>query len=160
MTGCAWQPAAFPVPAQRQALVDFSPVGPFVEMGSPAAPAYIVGDVAGAVGNPWRWTFARPELRFQVPPGANLRFVLDFGIVPATFAETGPVVLSVSLDGKLLGRMRCLEPGDRRFESRVPEGWLTAGQIVTVTAEVDRRYVAPADGQQLGYTLWRAGFLP
>lgn len=160
MLGCARQPAALPVPAQRQALVDFSPVGPFVEMNSPAAPAHIVAGVAGAAGNPWRWTFARPQLRFEVPPGANPRFVLDFGIVPVTFAQTGPVVLSVSLDGKLLGRMRCGEPGDRRFESRVPEGWCKAGQIVTVTAEVDRRYVAQAGGQQLGYTLWRAGFLP
>lgn len=157
LAGCARAPDSFPVPEQRVPIPEPELLGAFVEMGSYAALAHIVRDVAGvAEGTGWRWTYQRPELRFHLPGTTGHKLVLDFGIVPAVFASTGPTTLSVWVNGRLLGRVRCETPGERHFERPVPAAWLAAD--TTVIAEVDRHLVS-ADGARLGYTLFRAGFV-
>jgi len=158
LAGCGGAPQSYPLPSQRPAITEPTVLAPFVEMGSYAARAHTVRDVASrAEGEGWRWTYLRPELRFHLPSTARQRFLMDFSIIPEVFAETGPVTLSVSVNGKLLGRIRCSRPGDYRFERPVPEAWLAPE--TTVVAQVDK-HLSGRDGAQLGYTLSRAGFRP
>ncbi|MCL5745001.1 MAG: hypothetical protein M1541_13925 [Acidobacteria bacterium] len=154
LAGCA--PATFPVPEQRPAAAEPEPLVPFVEMGAYSAAAHIVRDVAGSPeGAGWRWTYRDPELRFR--PGTARKFAMDYGIVPEVFKITGPVTLSVKVNGHPLGEVRCESPGERHFERAVPAGWLTPE--THVVARVDRHYTG-ADGSELGYILHRAGFVP
>ena len=47
--------------------------------------------------------------------------------------------------------------GDQHFEKPIPAGWITAGQDITVGAEVDKVAVDPQEGLKLGIVLVRIG---
>lgn len=160
-SGCARIPDWYAPPIQRQPLDGVqSGLRHFVNMSDPAAADYIVSDIAdGVEAGSWRWARQRPTLRFRLLPAKGLKFVMDFAIADVTFEKTGPVTVSILINGNLLDRMRCESPGARHFEKRVPEEWLKAGEDTTVTAEVDKVWVAPKDGVKLGFILTRAGFL-
>ena len=65
-------------------------------------------------------------------------YAMDFSIVDTVFRTTGPVTLSVSINGHPLGTIRCDRPGDFHFEKAVPPpGWLAPSYAV-VEASVDK----------------------
>jgi hypothetical protein len=159
---CGGLPEVYPPPEQRKALEgsDYAYLGHFARMDDPEADAYIVKDVAGFVeGGSWRWTYRRPELRFFVRNPAGLKFSMDFVIADATFRQTGPVTLSILLNGQPLDKMRCPKPGERHFQTPVPAGLLQANVVNTVAIEPDKVWVSPQDGAVLGFILLRAGFV-
>jgi hypothetical protein len=134
-------------------------LGTFVNLGDPDADSYIVRDVVeGGEGDSWRWTRKRPELRFALESVDNLTFKADFSLAEATIKETGPVTVSVFINGQLLGGVHCEKSGDQYFEKRVPAGMLRANATNLVALEVDKVYVAKADGAILGMILSRVGF--
>jgi hypothetical protein len=161
--GCSRSPDLFMPPVERKPMRGAEPnrLRAFVAMNDPDAEIHLVGGVnrrleAGA----WRWASARAELQFVTRQARGLRFVADVVVAEATFAQTGPVTLAVSVNGRSLGALRFETPGPRRFEEPVPDGWLRAGELVRVTIEADKAYVDPRDGTRLGFILQRAGFLP
>ena len=77
-----------------------NPIGHFVNMGDLNATAYIVKDVAdGAEAGSWRWARKRPELRFFLETIENLRFTADLSIADTLLKETGPVTISIFING-------------------------------------------------------------
>ncbi|MBM3746289.1 MAG: hypothetical protein FJW34_10875 [Acidobacteria bacterium] len=155
-------PESYAPPLQRRQPpgVEPRPVGSFVSMSDVDADAHIVRDVSpGGDGSPWRWTFQRPELRFWVESVERQRLVVEFVIAENTFKQTGPVTVSFSVNGRLLGRQRCPKPGPYRFEKAVTSEWLRTDDFTMVTAEADRHWVAPEDGARLGFILSRIGFV-
>jgi hypothetical protein len=157
--GCEHAAGYLPMPPQRAASEGRDPgeLGNFIRMGDPFADEYIVRDVTSEKA-PWRWTFARPELKLRVQDAANLRFVMEFTVPQVTFRDTGPITVACYVNDRLLGSMRCPRAGVYRFEKPVPEGWVKPGSEVVVRAEVDKRWVSKADGQELGFLLGAIGF--
>jgi hypothetical protein len=161
LAGCANIPDSYAPPVQRKPLTgaDPSPVGRFVNMSDPNAGAYIVRDVAdNAEAGSWRWARKRPELRFFLESTENLKFKADFGIAESTFKETGPVSISVFINGNLLDTMKCADAGEKHFEKPVPANFLRAKSVNFAVMEVDKVWVSKTDGAVLGFILTRAGF--
>jgi hypothetical protein len=162
LTACAGLPDVYPPPVQRKGVEgsDYAYLGNFIRMNDPNAEAYIVSDVAKSVeGGTWRWTYRRPELRFFLRRSEHLKFAMDFVVADATFQQTGPVVLSIQVNGHPLETVRCARPGERHFEAPVPSGILQPNAINTVAVESDKVWTSPQDGAILGFILIRAGFL-
>lgn len=162
VAGCTSIPDTYAPPIQRDP--QYNPgvglIGHFVSMGGPNPDEHIVRDIlAGDPGSVWRWTGKRPELRFQLAFTNDLRFVMDFAVPETTFPQRGPVTISFFVNGNLLDKVRCEKPGEVHFDQPVPAAWLRAHAPTFVAAEIDRVWVAPDDGAQLGFVLTRAGFV-
>jgi hypothetical protein len=156
--------AAHRIPPQYQPMgAEPEPLPTFFEMGDPRVNQLIVRDVSRTAEGPgWRWTREKPALRLPLnsanatPPD----FAMDFTIVDTVFRGTGPVTLSISINGHLLGTVPCDHPGDFHFEKAVPAEWLAGANSATVEAALSKLWTVPSDGSKLGYILTREGFLP
>jgi hypothetical protein len=133
--------------------------GHVVNMNDPYAMAYVVQDVRNLLeAGAWRWTSRRPELRIYLDDIRGLKFTTDFTVPESGFQRTGPVTISFSVNGQLLDRVKCEQPGNRHFEKPVPESWLRARWLNFVTMEPDKTW---SDAKfTYGFILTRAGFAP
>jgi hypothetical protein len=104
------------------------------------------------------WTGERPTLLFRVPRAGKRIFRMDLAIDAVTLHDTGPVLLTVRVNGKRIGEKRYDAPGQYTFEREVPGEALRPDGLAVVETVLDRYYVAK-DGQKLGYQLLRAGFV-
>jgi hypothetical protein len=156
-TGCGHNPESRPMPAQRLSQGKDPPAWrSLVKFSDPDAGEFIVRDIND--GGSDRWTLDHPELRFWVPPRPGWRFVLSFWIADATLHDTGPVTITVKVNGHLLGSIRCTQSGRYRMDEPVPIDWLHAGEAVHVLAEASPLWTSPLDGKHLGYLIQEAGF--
>jgi hypothetical protein len=163
LSACANIPDSYAPPVQRKPLTgaDPSPVGRFVHLAEADADSYIVRDVTGAAeAGSWRWTRKRPELRFFLDSIEGLDFQADFSVADATFKDTGPVTISVFINGNLLDQVHYAEPGEKHFSKPVPEKFLHPKALNFAAIEIDKVWVAKSDGARLGFILMRAGFTP
>jgi hypothetical protein len=105
----------YPPPAQRSLrLQPWELDPPFVEMDAADADDYIVRDISDHRSR-WRWTYEHPELRFILNCTAGQTFTAEFVLAVDTLKETGPVTVSVLVNGHLLGKTYCATPGERHF---------------------------------------------
>jgi len=161
LSGCANIPDSYAPPVQRRPLsgADPSPIGHFVTMSDPDADAYIVKDVSQAAeAGSWRWTRKRPELRFFLDSTEHLNFKVDLSIAETTLRETGPVTISISINGNLLDTIRYADAGEKHIDKPVPEKFLRAKAVNFAALEIDKVWVSKTDGAVLGFILTRAGF--
>jgi hypothetical protein len=107
----------------------------------------------------WRWTFEKPAFLFYIPARTGVKFKMDFVLHSQTFRQTGPVRMTVRINGKELGRRVYDSPENQTFEQAVPPEMLRADGVALVETVLDKYYVAPADGQKLGYLFVRGGFI-
>jgi hypothetical protein len=157
--GCNTAQDGWAPPVRRNPL-SFTPrKGHVVNMNDPYAMAYVVQDVRDLLeAGAWRWTSRRPELRIYLDDVGGLKFTADFTVPESGFRRTGPVTISFLINGKLLDRVKCDQPGDRHFEKAVPESWLRARWLNFVTMEPDKTW---SDAKfTYGFILARAGFAP
>ena len=159
LASCACDPGWLPLPAQQSLDLGADPggIGPYVGMADADANDYIVRDI-GLMPGTWRWTFLHPELRFRVLRAARPRFTAEINIPEVTFKVTGPVEVTYSISGRLLGLLHCDHPGTYAIDHPVPSAWLVPGEYIHVTFDADRHWVSPEDGAQLSFLLLRAGF--
>jgi hypothetical protein len=158
--GCARRPESFAPPPQRQPLIvpASNALSYSVSMSDANAGIYLVQDFAASGPGTWRWAYSHPVMRFFVPASPRLRFNLDFALPERTFRETGPVTLTIRINGELLDRHRCDAPGDQRYSHDVPPGLVRANTVNLVAIDPDPVWVSKADGGKLGFILSRAGF--
>jgi len=162
LAGCTDIPDTYAPPVQRRPLTapEPSPLTHFIAMKDAAAEAHFLSGVSRHLeGGAWRWLEPRAELMFRLESVAHLRFVMEFAIPEITFAQRGPAVISISVNGHLLERVRYGKGGEYRFEKAVPAAWLRTHLNNYVTLEIDKPWVAPQDGARLGFILKSAGFL-
>jgi hypothetical protein len=160
LAGCSCRPSPYPPPEQRAGPEVEKPplLETFIAMNDPHAGDYIVGGISPTVeAAAWRWTHRRPELQFHLPSADGWTFVMEFAVAGATFEQTGPVTLSVSVNGKALRKQRYDQPGQYRLEFPVPPEALQAGSLNRVTIQPDKVWVS-TDGTALGLILAAAGF--
>jgi hypothetical protein len=160
-SACQNMPGPFSPPVQRQPLEDFRPYGlsAIVSMSDDNATEHFVQDITSIQTDSWRWTGKRPTVRVRVGSGENLRYTIDFAIVDATLQVTGPVTVTFLVNDRALDRVRYARAGSQHFEKAVPSGWVTAGEDVTVGAEVDKLWTSAGSGPKLGIILVRIGLL-
>jgi hypothetical protein len=157
--GCSRLPDSFAPPPQRPPL-DIPPglpVGYFVYMADPESDRYVVQGFAARSEAPWRWAYDHPVLRFLGPDMTRVRFFMDFSIPERTFRETGPVTLTLSLNGEVFDRLRCAQPGQQHYSHPAPAG-LRRNAMNIVSIDPDKLWVSKEDGTKLGFILARAGF--
>ena len=87
----------------------------------------------------------------------RVRYVIDFALPEVTFKDTGPVTLSFYVNDHLLDSVHYTHSGDEHFEKPVPPEWIPLSQESTVAAAIDKVWVAPSDGNKLGFVLVRMG---
>ncbi len=137
-----------------------SPVTHFITMSAPNAEAHFVRGVSRHLeAGSWRWLEPRAELMFRLPSTQHLRYVMEFSVPEATFSQRGPVTITISINGRLLDRIHYAKGGQYRYEKAVPAEWLRTDLHNFVNLEVDKPWVAAADGAKLGFILQSAGFL-
>ena len=162
LSGCVREPDWFNPPPQRESLDGGRASGlrHFVTMSEPDADRHILRDVIpGEPGGMWRWTGQKPALKFHLPGISNLRLVVDFALAGNTMTHTGPVKVAFSVNGRVLERVKYDSAGQKHFEKPVDDSWLARDGDNIVNIELDKVYVAEADGVRLGMILMRGGFL-
>jgi len=158
-SACQNMPGPFAPPVQRQPLADFRPyrISGIVNMSDADAQTRFVQDITGLQAATWRWTGKRPTVRVMTRSTENLKYTIDFAIVEATLATTGPVTVTFLVNDRVLDRARYTHAGSQHFEKPIPAGWVTAGEDVTVGAEVDKLWVPADNSPKLGMILVRMG---
>ena len=94
----------------------------------------------------------------SAPRRANTKFSMDFVIHSGTFKETGPVHLTVFVNGQKVGEKTYTAAENQNFTAAVPETALRDDGIALVETTLDKYYKAPEDAQKLGYLFLRAAF--
>src|SRR5574340_865522 len=138
---CGPRPQWYGMPAQRSAGPASQPMtlGPFATMADVNADAYIVSGVNEPdPKSPWRWTQARTQMRFYLPQVRGLKFTVDLVLPEASFNETGPVTVSVHVNGTLLGKQRFESAGRHTLELPAPERLLKRDALNMVVIEPDK----------------------
>jgi len=161
LTGCVNMPETYAPPMQRKPLAgpDTSKLKHYVAMNDPLAMEHVLRDVNPALeGELWRWTGQKPTFRFYLPTVRRLRFEMHFSIHSDTMKQTGPLTVSYFINGRPLDKITYDKPGEQHFEKPVDPSWLLKNSVNVASAELDKIFVAPEDGAQLGLTLIRVGF--
>ena len=158
-SACRNMPGPFAPPVQRQPLADFRPyrMSAIVDMSDEDArrtssrtslrTRHPRGDGPGK----------QPAVRVRMRSAENLRYTIDFAIAEVMLRNTGPLTVSFLVNDRVLDRVRYDHDGSQHFEKPVPAGWVTAGQDVTVGAEIDKPWIPPEGGPKLGIILMRIG---
>lgn len=129
-----------------------------MDMRDPNSSAYVVQGIADRTEVPWRWAYEHPVLRFLVPDVGRLRFVLDFSLPERTFRETGPVTLTIALNGKRFDRARFETPGELHYSHAVAPSFLNRHGENRVAIDPEPVWLSKDDGGKLGFIISRAGF--
>lgn len=162
LAGCVSIPDSYAPPIQRQPV--YGPEGtelkPYVAMNDPYAELHIAGGVSKALeGGTWRWTSEKAELKFAPAVHTNQKLRVEFAVAENTFPSTGPITLTLTVNGKALDKVRYDSAGQKRFEKPVPSAWMLPSLENFVVIEVDKPWVSPKDGAKLGVILLGAGFV-
>jgi hypothetical protein len=105
-----------------------------------------------------RWTGPHPAFSFMLTSSDDLDFHMSFSVHSRTFADTGPVTLSIHVNGELIDRPRFDTAGEREYSHPVTSRLLQKQNPVIVRIDVDPPWVAPEEGKKLGILLFAIGF--
>lgn len=158
---CSRTPDIYQPPIQRKPITGpDAHLSQFVNMNDPAADAFIVRDISRTTeAGAWRWAYRHPRLRFYLRGIDKLHFVMDARLAENTFRDTGPVTLTIQINGHDLDTIRFEKPEDRHFDKLVPPSFLHPHSENFVSLETDKQWVSKDDGAVLSFVLTRAGFI-
>ncbi|MBI5083193.1 MAG: hypothetical protein HZB13_01145 [Acidobacteria bacterium] len=159
LAACSREPKFSPIGAQFPTLdADDPPSHPcYFAMSEPRADGAIVRNIPPRGG--WhRWTGQSPAVKCTLPVAGKWSAAADFDVAGATLKDTGPIQITFRVNGRELGRMRCEKPDSYSFRAPLPPELAAPGKELILEAEVDKPWVAPADGARLGVLLSAAGF--
>ena len=129
-----------------------------VENSKPGDERGMLRDFMPGPAGRWRWTFERPALLMRAPKRPNTRFTMDFVVHSGTFKETGPIRLSVSVNGRNIGEKLYTSAENQTFAAPVPESALRDDGIALFETRLDKYYKSPEDGQKMGLYFPREDF--
>ncbi|MBI4906462.1 MAG: hypothetical protein HY820_22725 [Acidobacteria bacterium] len=158
---CGTRPEWYSLPVQYAFNPSAEPrvVGSIVSMDDTFIENYVLsGVLPGDRGSSWRWANEKVELRFQLGDIKPVRFLLEFVIPHSTFDITGPVNMSLALNGQPAATMTVDKPGQKRWIVPVDPAQFDAITPVVALITVDKFYQSEHDGTKLGFMLQRAGF--
>ncbi|MBI1897885.1 MAG: hypothetical protein HYS04_15345 [Acidobacteria bacterium] len=158
---CKSIPDWYAMPMQRQPVLVDEPSGTksFIEMSDPEAPVYFLGGInRDTSGDAWRWVAPRSALAFRLPQREGWRFIADLTVPEITFKETGPVTITITINGHPFETLRFDQHGDKHVEKPVPAAWIRPMEANIASMTADRFWTSPSDGAQFAFILSRAGF--
>jgi hypothetical protein len=160
LTGCASQPQTYAPPVQREPVLNGQTPKPpkhILAMSDHETDSFIIQDIPLGSSGPWRWTGKRPTVRLYVDDPNGHSLVADYSIAQATFKDTGPVNLTFYVNDQALATVAENQQGVKHFEKPVPPEMLKPGADNLFAIEIDKVWVAKADGAQLGFILASIG---
>jgi hypothetical protein len=132
---------------------------PFVDLAAADADDYVVKDIDLSNGiADRRWTRGRPELRFLLNNTEGQKFVADIILEQYVLDRTGPLSMTVWINGNRLETYRFDKSKETHIEKPVPAAWLKTGEYTYVVLEPDKVFTGD-DGVKVGFSLYRAGFV-
>jgi hypothetical protein len=164
LASCAREPDAYPPPLQRS-IAGFvpgrPPDDPFLDMTDRDGDVHMVSGImlGPAQGKGWRWAYEHVELQYLLDKAEGWKFTMDLALPEPNFKQTGPLTITLKINGQVLAATRYAAPGDYHFERPVPAEWLLTSGFNCVTLDTNPPWVAPDDGARLGFLLFRAGFV-
>jgi hypothetical protein len=159
---CQSQPEPYRPPIEREPIEvpGGKSVAHFINMSDPNAPTQLVrGFNQMPSSGSWRWAQGSAAVRLSTPAKDGVRFVMKFVLPEVVFRETGPVTISVAVNGSALGDERYETPGDKRYERPVPPSALQPGNIAEAVLECRSPWTDPKTGLQYGFQLLSLGFV-
>jgi hypothetical protein len=161
LTSCVQYPEPYRPPIQRQptGIVSSDGLRHYIALRSPEARLHVVKDVIlEDSDSPWRWTYQEPTFRFRLPATGGLKFCASIVVLDQIFAQTGPVHITVFVEGHKLGTLAVEKPGEYSFSKEVTAEWLTTEYPVVASLVIDKVWVSPEDGARRGFILTEVGF--
>jgi hypothetical protein len=158
LAACQNMPEPYAPPEQRQPIevTRTYRVSRVINMDDGDAESHFVGGILGLSGN-WRWTGKRPAVRIPVRGADKLHLVADFAIADATFKVTGPVKIVFYLNDTVIANGTYDAPGRQHVDQLLPAGLVKPNSDVVLSMEIDKVWVSPNDGTELGFILERIG---
>lgn len=158
-TGCGRQLWYAP-PAQKPSMGEASlgTLSHFVFMSQPDADTYIVQGMREKSEGPWRWAHDRPVLRFYLPEVGRVNFQMDFSLPENNFHQTGPVTMTLAINGRFFDRAIFNKPGQQQYSHSVPVELLHPNAVNLVAIAPDKTAGQQEGGERLGFVLTSAGF--
>ncbi|MBI4890056.1 MAG: hypothetical protein HY821_05470 [Acidobacteria bacterium] len=160
LAACSPYPAPIPPPPQRAPFEADHPqlLKHHFSMSEATAYRYILVGVLPLLGDGgWRWTEKRAIFQFQLPSTQNLIFNADITVPDVSFQQTGPVNITIRIDGHLLDTVHFDRDEKRLYRKPVPAAWLTTARPVQVTMEIDK-LMRTADNKTWGFIVTSLGF--
>ena len=130
-----------------------------LSMGFSNPRARVLADVIeGAKTSDARWTGQHPEFSFALARTTDLDLYIRFAVHSRTFADTGPVTLSIYVNGDRIDQARFDTSGEKKYSHTVPSSLLERKNPAVVRIEVDPAWSPPDYGPKLGILLFDIGF--
>jgi len=161
LASCVRYPEPFRPPAQRGPLELEKPesLRSSISMRDSTAPMHFVSDIVPELhDDAWRWTLKKPAFRFQLSETQGVMFELDYTVPDLTIKQTGPVNITVSIDGHRLGVIHVERDQKTVWRKAVPPGMLTTSRPVIVQLEIDKMWVADHHEMERGFIISNIGF--
>ena len=124
-----------------------------IRMADPDADAFIAQDVLQGAGGSFRWTGQRPRFKVWLNEPGGREFLMRFALISGNFQETGPVTVSITVNGRLLAAPVFAAAREYEYRHPVAETWLAAPAPIVLGLDIAPVYVAKADGVKLGVYL-------
>ena len=98
----------------------------FAKMTEPTGKSQVV---RGMVPGDNVWAFNRVLLFFRVQQTENVKFAMRFGLHSDVFSHTGPITVSIRINGKPFAQETYSRPEEYLLEKPVPTGFLAADSL-------------------------------
>jgi hypothetical protein len=121
--------------------------------------AVLAGVDGAGTGEERKWTADKARFRFRVGSFGHRDFYMRYSVHPVTFQQTGPVRLSIAVNGVAFDSFRKDAPGDFEYRRAADDIGIPPYQPFEISIAVDPPYVAPDDGAKMGILLTSIGFL-
>ncbi len=156
LCSCDRRPESYPPPEQYRP--PGGPEPPVLVMGFPNPDAWVLADIHEQNGEPGRrWTGAHPRFAFRLNRTGNLDLAMRLEIHSIPFAHTGPVTITIRVNGQTIDQVRYDSVGVRDYLHPIPAALLQSQTPVTVSLDVAPAWIAE-DNVVFGIGLYYIGF--
>ena len=145
-----------------EVLVDDSQaqLGSIVAANNPQTAAQLLRGFYDLENGAWRWTMPKFAISFRPPVGAKekgAQLKVDMVLPEVIFSKTGPIEITVSSNGKALGKQTFSQAGDAKLALAIPAE-LLGTEAVTLEFVLDKWLPpGPVDPRDLGMIFSSAG---
>jgi hypothetical protein len=135
-------------------------LGSIVAANNPQTAAQLLRGFYDLENGAWRWTMPKFAISFRPPVGAKekgAQLKADLVLPEVIFSKTGPIEITVSCNGKAIGKQKFTQAGDAKLSLAVP-GELLATEAISLEFALDK-WLPPSgvDPRDLGMIFSSAG---
>ncbi len=159
LTGCS--PNVHFAPPLQKALPqgpERPVVQPVIEMSDLRAEAFVIQDVFTLDGSKeFAWTGRRPRLRVWLDDAKVRVFRMRIAVPEETFSSTGPLTVSILVNGQQIAAPRFEQPGLHDYSCPVAEALLKKTSPAIVGFDIEPVFLDPRTHKEWGVLLYSIG---